>query len=138
MGVYVGIKCFIATAVCVATTMLTLGLLSSGYAGWMCAVDVAVNSICTVLMTAYYSDKIYYQRYAFFVFFSAQNNIGILLICKISKICNGYCCSCSITFYDIKNRTSSHSRNPRNTRYGLQRLSNLSNINNCLSMSTFI
>merc|ERR1712228_77082 len=62
MGIYVGIKLLIVTAVCVFTTVLTLSLLSSGHVGYMCAVDVIVNSVCVYLVTAYYPDHLYYER----------------------------------------------------------------------------
>ena len=60
--IYIGIKCMILTATCVATTVLTLSMLSIGYIGWMCAVDVAVNCVCVLLMTPYYEDRYYYER----------------------------------------------------------------------------
>merc|ERR1719433_2275835 len=60
--IYVGVKMMIVTSVCVFTTVLTLSLLTSGYVGYMCAVDVVVNCVCLVLMTGYYPDFIYYER----------------------------------------------------------------------------
>lgn len=63
--IYVGIKCMILTTTCVLTTVITLSLLSTGYVGWMCAVDVAVNCVCVLLMTPYYPDNEYYERLCF-------------------------------------------------------------------------
>ena len=60
--IYVGIKLLVVTSVCVITTVLTLSLLTSGYLGYMCGVDVVVNSVCVCLMTAYYRDDKYYER----------------------------------------------------------------------------
>merc|ERR1712129_312336 len=30
--------------------------------GYMCAVDVVVNSVCVYMVTAYYPDRVYYER----------------------------------------------------------------------------
>ena len=60
--IYAGIKLLIVSAVCVITTVLTLSLLTSGYLGYMCGVDVVVNTICICLLTAYYPNHIYYER----------------------------------------------------------------------------
>merc|ERR1712228_758806 len=79
MGIYVGIKLLIVTAVCVFTTVLTLSLLSSGHVGYMCAVDVIVNSVCVYLVTAYYPDHVYYERFCYLC----------LLCCPIKYRSNG-------------------------------------------------
>eukprot|EP01084_Bolivina_argentea_P095737 172099_1 len=71
--IYVGVKLLIVTAVCVTTTVLTLSLLSSGYLGFMCGVDVVVNCICIVLMTAYYPDHKYYEKICFVCLLCAPN-----------------------------------------------------------------
>lgn len=63
--IYVGVKMMIVTAVCVFTTVLTLSLLTSGYVGYMCAVDVVVNCVCLAMMTGYYPDFKYYERLCF-------------------------------------------------------------------------
>lgn len=60
--IYVGIKLLMITAVCVCTTVLTLSLLATGYFGYLCAVDVVVNCVCVMMMTAYYPDNKYYER----------------------------------------------------------------------------